>query len=96
MIYNDTNRVAFVNATPEEIPKLYRAYYEVGRLMREPMNTITHKLQSGDIITYDCDRVLSGRNSFGPGTKGTEVFEIGFTDKDMTNSRRRTLKKDQE
>lgn len=54
--------------------------------------SIKLKLQSGDIISYDCDRVLAGRNAYQPEVKGTEVFESGFTDKDMTLSRRRTIK----
>ena len=92
IIYNDTNRTTFVHATPDEIPTLYRAYYKLTGLIRDPRYIIKHKLQPGDIITYDCDRVFCGRNAFGTEVNGMEVFEDAFTDKDMTNSRRRTLK----
>lgn len=92
MVYSNTNRLTFSHATPDEIPMLYQAYYKLTSLIKDPRYIIRLRLQPGDIMSYDCDRVFSGRDAFGPDVKGTEIFEDAFTDKDMTLSRSRTLK----
>ncbi|EDO36770.1 predicted protein [Nematostella vectensis] len=93
IICSEKYRVSFVNVPPNEVPLLYRAYFQFSRLIRNPGYTIKHKLREGDIITMDTDRVLCGRDAYGPEVSGTEVFECGFSDKDMTSSARRLLEK---
>ena len=86
-------RDTFPNVSPEETYKFYEAYLTIGRMLRDPVNRIDHKLCPGEMMVFNNSRVLHGRTELKITCDGTRLLEGDYIDWDIAYSRLRVLAK---
>ena len=62
--HNHHVRSSYMNATAAVVQEAYRAYFTFVKTLYQPENLLTYKMKSGDIITFNNQRVLHGRAAF--------------------------------
>ena len=82
-----------LTASPEETVQLYQAYLTLGKMLRDPVNQIEHKMTPGDMITFNNSRVLHGRSAFTVTGQGNRFLHGIYLDWDSMYSRMRVLAK---
>ena len=70
---------------------LYKAYVTLGQMLRDPVNRIEHKLEPGEIATFNNSRVLHGRTAFQVTEEGSRFLEGNYLDWDIAYSKLRVL-----
>ena len=91
--YNNHVRDSIMQVTPERSVEIYEAYLTIGKMLREPANQIEHKMEPGDIITFNNARVLHGRSEYTITGKGSRFLSGIYLDWDIIYSRMRVLAK---
>ena len=87
--YND--RAASTLSVPEEyVEPFYNAYRKFVSLLRDPLFELRFKLEAGDLIIFDNERLLHGRTGFNP-DDGARHLQGCYVDRDGVASRLRVL-----
>lgn len=77
----------------DEIEPWYEAYRRFARLLRRPEGEVRFRLEPGQLLMFQNDRVLHGRDAFDP-AKGRRHFQGCYIDKDGILSRWRVLERE--
>lgn len=91
--YNNHVRDSVMPVSPEKAIQLYEAYLTIGRMLRDPVNQIEHKMVPGDMVTFNNSRVLHGRSSFKITEASNRYLQGFYLDWDTIYSRMRVLAK---
>lgn len=83
-----------LNLSPEQVEPFYCAYKKLGRLIEEPSNLVSFKLNSGDIMATNNLRVMHGRLAFNA-SSGHRHLQLSYMDFDDVLSRIRMINKNQ-
>jgi gamma-butyrobetaine dioxygenase len=70
--------------------RFYDAYLSLWRLLRDPANVLTLRLDAGETLCFDNRRILHGRTGFDP-QSGRRHLQGCYVDRDMVESRARRL-----
>ncbi len=81
-----------VDAAPQTMPAVYRAYRRFIRLAREPRFRVERRLTAGDMWAFDNRRVLHARTEFDP-RGGARHLQGCYVDRDELLSRIRILER---
>lgn len=65
----------------------------LGQMMRDSENRIDHKLQPGEMVSFNNSRVLHGRSEYTPTGTGNRHLQGTYLDWDLINGRLRSLGK---
>ena len=84
-------RSDFINAPVHQIHALYEAYYKLSAMLHEEKYALLYKMNEGDIIVLNNQRVLHGRTAFDPAITTRELHSM-FLDWDDVKSVFRVLK----
>ncbi|NJN46258.1 MAG: DUF971 domain-containing protein [Candidatus Competibacteraceae bacterium] len=66
---------------PDKMKDFYSAYQAFGRLLEDGAHKITLKLDAGDVLLFDNQRILHGRSGYG-GNGGERHLQGCYADKD--------------
>eukprot|EP00057_Strongylocentrotus_purpuratus_P030705 XP_782480.1 PREDICTED: gamma-butyrobetaine dioxygenase [Strongylocentrotus purpuratus] len=95
LAYNDQTRSPYMNVPVEEVNKIYQALKKFNEFLYRKENFIDYKLQPGEIIAFDNNRVMHGRSAYTvkyvDGEDHSRLLIGGFLDWDEIHSRMRLL-----
>ena len=63
----------------------------LGKMLRDPVNVVGVRLESGEIATMNNARVLHGRTAFQVTEEASRLLEGGYIDWDMVYGKLRVL-----
>jgi gamma-butyrobetaine dioxygenase len=63
-IHYNSRSIAPLRLAPKTIPEFYRSYRALALLLRGSEHVLTTRLQEGDLVTFDNQRVLHGRTAY--------------------------------
>lgn len=81
-----------LDAPPEIVPALYRAWRRFGELLRGEQLRVNLRLRPGEMVGFHNRRVLHGRRAFNPAT-GARLLRGCYVDWDEVRSRIRVLER---
>ncbi len=82
-----------LDVDPSQMGDYYRALIEFAKRINDPMSALQFRLESGQAIVYDNQRMLHGRTAFGP-EGGRRHLRLCTIDRDQFHSRLRRLRAD--
>ena len=82
----------FINTPAESVQKVYEAYYNINGMLRDPKYQLQYKLEEGDVLVFDNNRILHGRTSFDSQTSSRLLHGL-YLDWDNIKSTLRVLRK---
>jgi gamma-butyrobetaine dioxygenase len=85
--YNSRSIQAF-DMAPDVLADFYRAYRILGRALHDPRAIIEFRLEPGQLLVFDNQRVLHGRSAY---EGGHRHLQGSYADKDSLHSRIRIL-----
>lgn len=91
--FSNAKRQPF-DARVDDVGRLYEAYIRFMKLLRDPSQQVTLRLQPGDLLVFDNRRVLHGRTAFDP-QSGPRHLQGCYVDRDDLLSRIRVLERTQ-
>lgn len=91
--HNEGCRLDFLGVPAEKIHEMYKAYYSLTKRLKDPKNMFLHKLSPGEMIVFDNDRVLHGREGYTLSEEGGRCLESAYIDWDVARSRLSVLGK---
>ena len=86
---NFTRGDRFLNLTTEETLQFYNAFYLLNKMMYQPENLVTHRLQNGQTVVFHNTRVLHSRTGIDPGA--TRLLQGNYYEWDVIFSKLRCL-----
>lgn len=91
--HNEGCRLEFLGVPVEKTHEMYKAYYSLTKRLKDPKNMFLHKLSPGEMIVFDNDRVLHGREGYTLSEEGGRCLESAYIDWDVARSRLSVLGK---
>jgi len=85
--YNSRSIQAF-EMPPDVMAEYYRAYRVLGEMLHDPLARIGFRLDPGQLMVFDNQRVLHGRSAY---EHGERHLQGCYADKDALHSRIRVL-----
>ncbi len=89
--FNNHVRSSFINAPAEKVQKAYQAYVTLVKEMYKPENLVSYKMEPGDIITFNNQRVMHGRAAYS--FTSSRFLEGSYFDWDEVYSAIRVMRK---
>ena len=87
--------MAPLDVEPSRVGDYYRAFIKFAKMVNDPSRAIMVKLEPGQAIVYDNQRVLHGRGAISL-EGGRRHLRLGTIDRDQFHSRLRRLREDQQ
>ena len=87
--------MAPLDVEPSRVGDYYRAFITFAKMVNDPSRAIMVKLEPGQAIVYDNQRVLQGRGAISL-EGGRRHLRLGTIDRDQFHSRLRRLREDQQ